>query len=178
MPIGSFAILPHIMHEAQRLQPKTILDVGIGYGIYGPAFRQWIDMGVKPYKTIIDGIEGFSGYQSACWNEYNSIIIGNISTCEITFNYDLIVFSDVIEHFEKEEGFRIINKLLDHLVPGGVLFVGTPAIWLAQTEVHGNELERHLSHWTLEDFIGSEVILNGNQFLGNKMLLVKYTKAL
>jgi len=154
MPIGSFAILPHIMLQAQQKQPKTILDVGIGYGIYGPAFRQWLDMGVRPYKTIIDGVEGFAGYWGEVWNEYDDVVIQDISDYSTEFKYDLIVFSDVIEHFEKEQGARIVEKLKTFLAPGGLLFIGTPAIWLAQTDVHGNEMERHLSIWTVDDFPG------------------------
>ena len=178
MPIGSFAILPHIMLIAQQKQPKTILDVGIGYGIYGPAFRQWLDMGVKPYKIVIDGVEGFAGYESAAWQEYNSIVVQDIAHFESPFTYDMIVFSDVIEHFDKLKGSHIVSKLKTWLNPGGILFIGTPAVWLAQTEVHGNELERHLSLWTVADFPDCEVILDGTPFLGNEMILVKYTKPL
>lgn len=175
MPIGSFAILPYIMLVAQQKQPKTILDVGIGYGIYGPAFRQWLDMGVRPYKTIIDGIEGFANYRSPAWEEYDDIIIQDIADFNTDFKYDMIVFSDVIEHFDKVKGAHIVNKLKGFLNPGGILLIGTPAIWLAQTDVHGNELERHRSHWSIADFVGCEVILDGTPFIGNQMLLVKYT---
>jgi SAM-dependent methyltransferase len=176
MPIGSFAILPHIMHVAQLVQPKTILDVGIGYGIYGPAFRQWIDMGVRPYSTIIDGVEGWADYKNPCWDEYNSIAVIPIEQFYSPFKYDMIVFSDVIEHFEKAEGEAILEKLKSFLSPGGILFVGTPAIWLEQNAVHGNEMECHRSLWSVDDFTDCEVILDGTPFLGNEMILVKYTK--
>jgi len=166
------------MLAAQQQQPKTILDVGIGYGIYGPAFRQWLDMGVRPYKTIIDGVEGFAEYRSAAWEEYDGIIIQDIADFNTGFKYDMIVFSDVIEHFDKLTGAHVVNKLKSFLNPGGILFIGTPAVWLAQTDVHGNNLERHRSFWTLADFPGCEVILDGTPFIGNEMLLVKYTKPL
>lgn len=178
MPIGSYAILSCIMQEAQCKQPKSILDVGIGYGIYGPAFRQWLDMGVKPYKTIIDGVEGFAAYKSAAWQEYNSIAVQDIAHFESQFKYDMIVFSDVIEHFDKLQGAHIVSKLKALLNPGGILFIGTPAVWLAQTDVHGNELERHRSHWCIADFPGCETILDGSLFLGTEMILVKYTNPL
>lgn len=176
MPIGSFAILPHIMLVAQQKQPKTILDVGMGYGIYGPAFRQWLDMGVKPYKTYISGIEGFAAYRSAAWDEYDNIVIQPIQDFDTELKFDLIVFSDVIEHMDKLEGAHVVSKLKSFLNPGGILFIGTPAIWLAQTDVHGNELERHKSLWYIEDFPDCDVILDGSLFLANQMILVKYTK--
>ena len=175
MPIGSFAILPHIMLAAQQQQPKTILDCGIGYGIYGPAIRQWLDMGVKPYKTYIAGIEVFEAYRSAAWDEYDEISIQPIQDFETSLKFDMIIFSDVIEHFDKLAGAHVVSKLKSMLNPGGVLFIGTPAIWLAQTDVHGNEFERHLSLWGLDDFPGFEVILDGSPFIGNQMILVKYT---
>ena len=176
MPIGSFAILPHIMLEAQKHRPKTILDVGIGYGIYGPAFRQWLDMGVKPYKTFIRGVEGFGMYRSNCWEEYDDITIEDIRDFAPSETYDLIVFSDVIEHFDKSEGAYVVSKLKSFLNPGGILLIGTPAVWLAQTDVHGNEMERHLSFWTVGDFPDCEIILDGSPFIENQMILVKYTK--
>lgn len=176
MPIGSIAILPQVIAEAQKRKPKTILDVGVGYGIYGPAFRQWLDMGVKPYNTIVDGIEGFRQYRSACWDEYNSIAIADIREFTTQFSYDMIIFLDVIEHFDKQEGKKVVERLFHLLNPGGVLMVGTPAVWIAQTDVHGNELERHKSLWTTDDFPGAEVILDGSPVLDNRMILVKYTR--
>ncbi|HNX87697.1 MAG TPA: methyltransferase domain-containing protein [Paludibacteraceae bacterium] len=176
MPIGSVVLLPHVISEAQKIKPSCILDVGIGYGIYGPAFRQWLDMGVKPYKTIVDGVEGFRQYKSACWDEYNDVVISDIRDFTSQFTYDMIIFSDVIEHLTKEDGLCEIEKLKRTLKNNGVLLIGTPALWIPQTDVHNNEFERHKSLWTVEDFPGFEVILDGSPVLGNRMILVKYTK--
>lgn len=176
MPIGSFVILPYIMLAAQQQQPKTILDVGIGYGIYGPAFRQWLDMGVKPYKTTIHGIEGFENYQSAAWQEYDAVYVQDIAQFETGGKYDLIVFTDVIEHFDKVKGYEVVNKLKGFLAPGGVLLIGTPAVWIPQDAVHGNNMECHRSLWTLADFADCTVIMDGTPLMEHRMILVKYTK--
>ena len=37
------------------------------------------------------------------------------------------------------------------LSKGGRLFVGTPAVWMEQGAVYGNELERHQSLWTVDE---------------------------
>lgn len=54
------------------------------------------------------------------------------------------------------------------------LFVGTPAVWMEQGAVYGNELERHRSIWTAEEFrtAGFEVLDSGElDRFGNRMLL-------
>src|SRR6478736_1120466 len=168
MPIGSYALVAPIVAELVKKAPTKVLDAGIGFGFYGSAVRQWINSGVKPYATELIGIEGFPEYKSPCWDLYDRVFEKDIRGFGEFYlespTFDFIIFSDVIEHFNKEEGVIILNKFIDSLKPNGVLMVGTPGVFCEQGAVYGNDLERHRSLWKAEDFrsLGFEIIKDGS----------------
>lgn len=151
MPIGSFTTIPVIAFELSERKPKSVLDLGIGFGMWGAAVREWVDMGVSPYKTLLHGVEGFHEYYSPLWKLYNRIHNGLIQDFEPKQKYDFIIFADVLEHFSQEQGAEVLEKIKTWLTPGGVLMVATPGLFVAQDDVYGNELERHLSLWLPRD---------------------------
>ncbi len=57
----------------------------------------------------------------------------------------------MIEHFEKEEGYRLINKLLEHTNKS--LIISTPLYPAKQQDYNGNYYEQHKSRWFITDFI-------------------------
>jgi 2-polyprenyl-3-methyl-5-hydroxy-6-metoxy-1,4-benzoquinol methylase len=79
--------------------------------------------------------------------------------------FDCIILTDVIEHFDKQEGLQVIQQLQAFVRHGGSLLVGTPAEFVDQGFVHGNPLEQHRSHWTADDLqgLGFEILLNGSE---------------
>ncbi len=176
MPIGSFAILPDVVSELVRKNPRRVLDVGIGFGIYGAAIREWLDSGYGR-KTFIEGVEAFSGYENPNWQHYDRVIIDDVMKVFFDGLYDAILLLDVIEHFGKEEGEELIRRMKSILFIGGILLVGTPAIFCPQDAVYGNEYERHRSLWTKEDFEGFEILRDGSPDKYGAMLLTKYTKS-
>jgi len=177
MPLGSFAILPDVVSELVRKNPRRVLDVGIGFGIYGAAIREWLDSGYGR-KTFIEGVEAFSGYENPNWQHYDRVIIDDVMKVFFDELYDTILLLDVIEHFRKEEGEELIRRMKSILFIGGILLVGTPAIFCPQDAVYGNEYERHRSLWTKEDFEGFEILRDGSpDKFGTQMLLTKYTKS-
>lgn len=180
MPIGSFAVLPDAVFELVNKQPKSVLDLGIGFGMYGAAVREWVDMGVYPFKTIVHGVECFSQYRSPLWDLYNEVYINTIEQFTPPQKYDAITIMDVIEHFSLEDGIYLLNIIKTWLNPGGIILVATPAIFCAQGAVYGNEKETHLSVWTNQNFIdnGFTPIRSGQpDKYGHMMLLAKYIKA-
>ncbi len=64
-------------------------------------------------------------------------------------SYDLALFLDVIEHFEKEEGFSVLKEL--RRISKKVL-ITTPKDFYEQV-VEENPLENHRSYWTADDFV-------------------------
>lgn len=180
MPIGSFVTIPVVAFELSERKPKTVLDLGIGFGMWGAVVREWVDMGVRPYNTIIHGVEAFIDYYSPLWKLYNKIHHLLIQDFEPTQNYDFIIFADVLEHFSAEQGAMVLEKIKQWLNPGGVLMVATPGLFVPQENVYGNELERHLSLWLPADLQahGFEILRNENpDQYGHMMVIGRYVKS-
>jgi len=177
MPLSSFTTVAKIMDQLWRQEAKTILDLGLGYGIYGSCIRNWLDEGVLPYKKIIHGVEGFKKYKSPSWAEYDEIYEGLIQDYKPEIKYDAILFLDVLEHFNLGPGVEILAKIKTWLAPGGILLVSTPAIFCKQGAVNGNDLETHRSLWQPEDLPEYEILTDGRpgDEYGHLIHLLKYT---
>lgn len=156
MPQGDVYNIPWVIKLLSKIDPSSILDIGIGNGSYGFLIRQYLDIAKgrlsrDEWELIIDGIEVFPDYKNPVWDYfYNNIIIGNILDLvgEIN-NYDVILLLDVIEHFSKDDGTWLLEELLkktDYVV------ITTPKGTYHQSEVFGNIHEAHLSEWRYGDF--------------------------
>jgi 2-polyprenyl-3-methyl-5-hydroxy-6-metoxy-1,4-benzoquinol methylase len=185
MPIGSYSSFRDIMRQVLMHSPKTILDLGVGHGINGAGIRNWLNVGIKGnYKdTIVIGVEGFREYHSPLWACYDMVYVSTIQQYleHEDKQFDCVLMTDVLEHFDKDEGNAVISKIVrDVLAPGGILLISTPAVWIEQGAAYGNELETHRSLWHFTDFIGMqgvEIIKDGREDdMGYKMLVVKITK--
>lgn len=158
MPTSWYQAIPDIIEQVVSLQPTSILDVGIGFGKYGALLRESLDIAQGRYdkenwKIIIDGIEGFARYRNPIHDYiYNKIYYGDVFEI-LNFGlpkYDCILLIDVLEHFTKEEGFKLINNLL--LYTNKSLIISTPLFPDYQEEYLGNYMEHHLSRWSIIDF--------------------------
>jgi len=138
------------------VDPKSVLDVGIGFGKYGVLAREYTDIRHGRYrkegwKTQIDGIEIFELYRNLVWQVYDKIYIGDALTLiDSLVNYELILLGDVIEHFAKVDGMTLLTKCQQHSTKA--VIVSTPFGNYPQDAVFGNEHEWHLSMWLPEDF--------------------------
>lgn len=145
-------ILDFIIEE----KPKSILDIGVGFGKYGILCRDALDIPFERYKkddweTIIDGIEGYISYRNPIHDYvYNEVYYGLIEDIidNIHKHYDIALMIDVLEHFDKEIGEKTINKILKKCK---ALIISVPAIPAEQNYLD-NELEIHKSVWTASDF--------------------------
>lgn len=167
MPIGSYVVIPHISHQIclRKNLLKTFLDVGVGFGMNGVIVRQYIDDGILPFKSVLEGVEAFSGYRNPLWAMYNYIYEMPLQDVFFSKTYDCILITDVIEHFDKKQGIFQLKKLKNLLNKSGILIVSTPAIFCEQGAVHGNMYEVHRSLFTVEDFkeLGFEILKDGGK---------------
>jgi hypothetical protein len=175
MPIGCCSLVPAIATELGLRRPASVLDLGIGMGFYGAVVRQWLDLGVRPWRTKLVGVEGFAAYRNPCWDLYDEVVATPIETFlePTTEIWDAILLLDVLEHFPHAAGEQILAAARHRFAANGCLYVGTPAVWMEQGAAYGNELERHRSLWTAEELrsIGLHVLVDGKTDpFGNQML--------
>lgn len=169
MPLNRGSHISAVIEEVKHLNPSSILDVGVGWGLMGAIFRAYTDIRLselKPdrynrFETVIDGIEIFSAYQNALWTAiYNVVMIGEAnSVLRGMGKYDLIYVGDVIEHMDKEIGHQFIKNCLEH---GRHILIATPSPAPHQGELLGNKFETHLSSWDQIDFVEYPGQLVGN----------------
>jgi len=162
MPISRPDSIPLVGEIIWGKNPKTILDIGVGFGLWGVLFRAWTDIRMSEleparynkWKTIIDGIEIHPDYVNKCWEIYDSVMVGDaIKLLEVmSRKYDHIHMGDVIEHMDKTPGKELLCLAAAHLTPGGSITVVTPNGYRSQGPVLGNVHERHQCGWTADDF--------------------------
>jgi len=181
MPIGALSTIVPVTRSVLLTQAKSVLDLGVGFGINGAAVRNWMDNGVKPFRTRLVGVEGFPQYRTAVWDLYDEIHTMTIQRYlkMSSEKFDAILMTDVIEHFTKEEAYLVVSRCKDLLNPKGCLVIVTPGIWIEQGAYMGNELERHKSLWTPDDFraVGFAIIQDGSlDPYGYRMIVAEYLR--
>lgn len=176
MPIGCYAMVPSLAHHLCLHRPARVLDLGMGSGGNGCAVRQWLDLGVRPWKTYLVGVEVWAEYRNPMWDLYNLIVVDTIENYlnNLTETFDCVLLTDVIEHFCKPDGRQLLKRLRNAVAPRGQLLVGTPAKFFAQGPVYGNRYEEHRSAWSRGDFedLGFEVTIVGqpDYFCGQALM--------
>jgi hypothetical protein len=165
MPIGNFTVIPHIAMQLSAQRPGRVLDLGIGSGFYGAVVRQWVDLGVRPWNTFLLGVETWANYRNPLWDLYNVVVVDTIESYLAGFPelFDSVILGDVLEHFELSEGTALLRQAQARVTPGGTLIVATPAVFVEQFAVYGNEFERHRSVWTAAglESLGFHTVLSG-----------------
>ncbi|MEK7208976.1 MAG: hypothetical protein AAB677_01805 [Patescibacteria group bacterium] len=174
MPGSHSQQLNEIVEIMILTKPKSILDVGVGFGKYGVLAREYLDLwtgadkkseAYRHWQTQIDGIEAYRDYLTPLHSFiYNQIYIGdacNIVPSIKNFSYDLILLIDVLEHLNYEEGLRLLNQLRRI---GRNVLISTPKIMGEQDTLYGNKFERHIHQWRKTDLVNlSESILIPNE---------------
>lgn len=175
MPISSHAILPYVVQEVENVQPRKVLDVGIGNGIYGALVYNYAEVFMGRRPRIV-GVEPWQAYDNHLWRVYDEIHLKPLQEFTTSHKFELIILADVIEHMSLKEGHRQIRRLQGMLSPGGVLIVSTPAVFVAQGAYKGNVYEEHKCLWTPEKFKahGFKKVPEYKTLFGEEMLLFKF----
>lgn len=142
----------------RKLNPESILDIGIGFGRWGILFREFLEIWENSkydgnWERTIDGVEIFPGYIKEYHKYfYSNIYIENASEFlkKTDKKYDLINLGDIIEHFEKSKGEGLINLALEK---GKYVLINIPIGKHWQQEgSKENPYEAHKSVWYNNDF--------------------------
>jgi hypothetical protein len=142
----------------RKLDPKSILDIGVGFGRWGILFREFLEIWEHSrydgnWDRILDGVEIYPGYIKDYHNHfYSNIFLESALTYLTTTDnrYDLIHFGDVIEHMTKDEGERVIELALDK---AEYVLINIPIGKHWKQDAPGdNPNEAHKSIWYNNDF--------------------------
>ena len=163
MPTSDPVLISPVIYKIIQVQPKTVLDIGMGMGKWGALVREYTEAWIgrrftrDQWSTVLHGIEVYDAYRNPMWDLYNEIYIGPVQELlPLRGQYDLILMIDVLEHLEKETGKAVLEELRRH---GKFSLVSYSNV--DQQDVCPNKLEDHVSKWQLEDFLtvqGSPVV--------------------
>ena len=157
MPSSHLHQINEIMELIFNSKPKSLLDIGVGFGKYGFLSREYLELGdgrqqYNDWKIQIDGIEVFTEYLTPIHKFiYNEIFEGNALDILPTLKtkYDLILLIDVLEHFDFEEGSKILSECMKR---GRNIIISTPKDIGIQTDSFGNVYETHKFQWEVKHF--------------------------
>ncbi len=156
MPTSHSGQINSIVDLIVAVNPKKVLDIGIGHGKYGFLTREYLDISnnQKPYterEVVIEGIEAFPDYITELQKLiYDKIYVGNaLDLIDKTSKYDLILMMDVFEHFTHSEGVKLLQKCLEH---SKYVLISCPKHVDPQGAEYGNEFETHKFEWKKKHF--------------------------
>ena len=165
MPSSRPYALTYICQRIINLQPKTVLDIGIGFGKMGFLAREYTDVWSERYysaplhtRTRIDGIEAHRPYITEIHRQiYDNLYIGD--AIEVMTNprlffpddpYDLILCCDMLEHLEAIKGEELLS-LIKKYGKRAIVTTPHPNGFTMQGAVYGNDHERHRHCWSFKE---------------------------
>ena len=135
---------PYTAEKIIELNPKTVLDVGAGAGVYLDIIRRDLGNSVR-----VTAVEAWNPYieQFNLKNRYDEVIAEDVRNVE-NFNYDLVIFGDVIEHMSEEDAVKmweLVSKQAKYAI------ISIPIIHYHQDAINGNPYEVHVEEdWNAE----------------------------
>jgi hypothetical protein len=158
MPSSQHFQISKIMNLIIHLAPKSLLDIGPGFGKYGLLCREYLDMwqddgqAYGTFSTRIDAIEVFQKYLTPVHKYvYDHVHVGDaLALIDTVPRYDLILMIDVLEHFDRERGRTLLDKALKK---SENLLISVPRDLGDQGELFGNKHETHLGAWSTRELL-------------------------
>lgn len=142
MPISATEGKKDTAEWIKKIQPKTILDVGAGIGTYANLFNYE----QIPYERL-DAIEAWPEYIEDYGLNWKYTSIFNVDAREFSdWDYDLVIFGDVLEHMPKEDAIAMWNACS---IKASYAIISIPIVHSPQGHVHGNPFEEHVKdNWS------------------------------
>lgn len=156
MPSSDFSQIGPIVELIVLANPRSLLDIGCGFGKYGVLAREYLELwdGRDRYgewTRRIDAIEAFEAYLTPLHRYvYDEVFIGDAAAVvpRIARTYDLALLIDVIEHCTHDAGNALVATCLAR---SRNLLIATPKTPGVQGPAFGNPAETHRSRWQEDD---------------------------
>ena len=124
MPLSVWLGLEDSVRTIVDCRPRSVLDAGIGFGLFGHLLRQYLDVWEgrirrEDWRIRIDGIEiDERRVQPHSRYLYNEVFVGDIrdlvSQCAARSPYNVIMFGDVLEHLPKSDAGLLMRQSVAH----------------------------------------------------------------
>lgn len=161
--IGSSTIhsTEFVVAKMRERKPRSILDVGCGWGRWGFLAREFLELWEHNYqrdqwRVRIDAIDVHDG----TWTPVHSFIYDHLYKADVRFfetsqRYDLVIACDVLEHIPKPAGVALVNRFRE---AGSSLVIGVPLgdRWPLYDGFDGNDFAGHVCHWFVDDLPDAE----------------------
>lgn len=125
---------------------ENILDVGAGLGTYA------IELKAANWGGNIVGLEVWEPYIElyGLRSKYDDLILKDVREHD-DFNYDVVIFGDILEHMTKDEAVSIWKKTSEQ---ARAALIAIPIIHYPQGEWGGNPYEEHVKDdWTVQEVL-------------------------
>lgn len=138
----------------------TILDLGCDDGALMESIydNTWSITGVDIFKSSVQKAKSL--------NIYREVIIGDIENVSKKLiakkkKYDVVFFSQVIEHISKKKGERLL-ELIEKLSKNKII-IGTPHGFMIQPKMFlkNNKYQFHKSGWEIKEFEERGYVVHG-----------------
>ncbi len=158
MGTSNWQNIPYCVEILMKIAPKSVLDVGVGFGRWGMIVREFCDVWFQrvfrdQWAVRLEGIEAFArsitDYHRVF---YNQIHLGDAAELvgKLPGPWDVTIYGDVLEHFTKKTAVRLIETSLAN---SAYVLLNIPlGEEHPQEDAYGNEYERHRSSWEAEEF--------------------------
>jgi len=158
MPTCDPLILTPACREIIAAQPRSVLDVGIGYGKWGLLVREYAEVWKhhrlyrEDWQVHLTGVEIHERYENPTWQLYDKIYRGDVTELPQQLSlgeghFDLGIMIDVLEHIPREKAEPFLAWLFTVCRRVLISYSNHP-----QKAVGGNPHEDHVSQWSSSSF--------------------------
>lgn len=142
---------------------KTVLDLGCGDGTLMELLskgEKWQITGIDIYKEDVEVARKRNVYK----NLIRGDLLKTLNSNSLQSKYDVIFFSQVIEHVTRSQGEKILSAI-EKLARKRII-VGTPRGFMEQPHefLDDNPHQVHKSGWSIEDFASRGYKVHGVGF--------------
>ncbi len=179
MPLSLWLGLEDCVRAITDRHPRSVLDAGIGFGLWGHLLRQYLDVWEgrihRPdWQIRIDGIEiDERRVQPHARHLYDTVFIGDIRAlvpqCAARSAYDVILFGDVLEHLPMDDAVLLLRRSTALATTLVVIRLPLGNGWRRD----GREPpDHHRSQWSLDAFSDYACTIRQYDYHGNPYALV------
>ena len=134
------------------------LDIGCGEASPLSDLRKW---GFRSTGLDVSSARLEVSRQRGLHGEY---VLGDIRTVAFEHRFDVVVLSNVIEHFSREDGTDLLRRVEG--LASRIVYLETPNGFREQPDLDGDPAQRHLSGWFPHDFGGRGYTVLGSGIRG------------